>query len=167
MVKNKNIIILGIDPGYALTGYGLITTDGKQFKHLAHGVISTNKKQPFADRLWQIKDELEKIIKKYQPEILAIENIYFYNNAKTALLVGEARGVILLLAKTNNLKIINYTPLQVKQALVGHGRAEKKQMQKMVQIIFSLPKLPEPDDAADALAVAYCGLQAVKSSSFK
>ncbi len=163
MAKNKNLIILGIDPGYALTGYGLILTDGKEFKHLAHGVISTNKQDSFADRLWQIKNELEKIIKKYQPEILAIENIYFYNNAKTALLVGEARGVIMLIAKMNNLKIFNYTPLQVKQAVVGHGRAEKKQMQKMVQLIFSLSKLPEPDDAADALAVAYCGLQAVKT----
>lgn len=167
MAKTKNIIILGIDPGYALTGYGLIETDGKQFKHLTHGVISTNKNQPFADRLWQIREGLESIIKKYQPEILAIENIYFYNNAKTALLVGEARGVIMLVAKMNNLKIYNYTPLQVKQALVGHGRAEKKQMQKMVQIIFSLAKLPQPDDAADALAIAYCGMQAVKPFTTK
>lgn len=162
MAKNKNTTILGIDPGYALTGYGLIITDGKQFKYLTHGVINTNKKLPFADRLWQIKNQLEKIIKKYQPKILAIENIFFYNNAKTALLVGEAKGVILLVAKINNLEIYNYTPLQVKQALVGHGRAEKKQIQKMVQMIFSLPKLPEPDDAADALAVAYCGLQSIK-----
>jgi crossover junction endodeoxyribonuclease RuvC len=162
MAKNKNFTILGIDPGYALTGYGLIKTDGAQFTHITHGVITTNAKEPFVDRLLKIKNELEKIIKKYQPQILAIENIYFYNNAKTALLVGEARGVIMLVAKMENLKIFNYTPLQVKQALVGHGRAEKKQMQKMVQIIFSLPKLPEPDDAADALAVAYCGIQTIK-----
>lgn len=162
MAKIKNIVILGIDPGYALTGYGLIETNGQQFKHLAHGVINTKKNLPFADRLWQIRQDLELLIKKYQPKILAIENIYFYNNAKTALLVGEARGVIILVAKMNNLKIFNCTPLQVKQALVGHGRADKKQIQKMVQLIFSLPELPQPDDAADALAVAYCGLQAVQ-----
>ncbi len=163
MVKNKYHTILGIDPGYALTGYGVIKTDGQKISHLDHGVIVTHAKEAFTDRLIFIKNELEKIIKHYQPDILAIENIYFYNNAKTALLVGEARGVILLVATLAKLKIFNYTPLQVKQALVGHGRAEKKQIQKMVQLIFSLPTLPKPDDAADALAIAYCGLQAIKS----
>jgi len=157
----KNFTIMGIDPGYGLVGYGLVQKQNDQLLYLTHGVIKTKPNSDFTARLLKIHLELKKIINQYQPQILAIESLFFHNNAKTALQVGEARGVIILTASQANLSVYNITPLQVKQALVGHGRAEKKQIQKMVQLVFKLPKLPQPDDAADALAVAYCGAQSL------
>jgi crossover junction endodeoxyribonuclease RuvC len=157
MPQTKTTTILGIDPGYAITGYAIVDIINNQISARTYGVIQTSAKEHFPDRLLFLKKNLEKIIIKYSPQELAIENIFFSNNAKTAIHVGEARGVILITAMEKKIHITNYTPLQIKQAVTGHGRADKKQIQKMIQIIFSLKEIPQPDDAADALAVAYCG----------
>lgn len=160
MPQTKATTILGIDPGYAITGYAIVDIINNKISTRTYGTIQTSAKEPFPDRLLFLKKNLEKIIIKYSPQELAIENIFFSNNAKTAIHVGEARGVILITAMEKKLHITNYTPLQIKQTVTGHGRADKKQIQKMIQIIFSLKEIPQPDDAADALAVAYCGAHA-------
>lgn len=161
MPTSKTTIILGVDPGYAITGYGVLAVSQQAIETLTYGAITTSAKTEFPDRLASIHRELTNIIKTFKPKVLAIENLFFSNNAKTALRVGEARGVILLTAIQHHLRIHNYTPLQVKQAATGYGRAEKRQIQKMMQLILKLKKLPQPDDVADALAIAYCCAQAL------
>lgn len=156
MLKSKKNIILGLDPGLADTGYGLITATNNQLQALTYGSIKTFKKLPLAKRLEQLEKELEKIIHLYRPNFMSIEQLFFCNNAKTALIVGQARGVALLTATKNKLIIKEFSPLQVKQGVTGYGQADKKQVQKMVQIILHLKNLPKPDDAADALALAIC-----------
>jgi len=150
----EKITILGIDPGTATTGFGVITSERQQIKLVDYGCIMTKAGVEHAQRLSQIYTELTAIIKKYQPQAMAVEKLFFYNNAKTALAVGEARGVILLTAKQNKLSIYEYTPLQVKQAVSAYGKAEKKQIQSMVKILLNMRDIPKPDDAADALAIA-------------
>ena len=152
---NKKIIILGIDPGLADTGYGVLIKD-RELKHLAHGTIKTKAGLPLEERLEIIYRELKKIIKKYSPSVLAAENLFFCKNVKTAFLVGQARGVVLLTASQNRLDFYEFTPLQVKQAVVGYGQATKQQVQKMVKLILNLKEIPKPDDAADALAIGIC-----------
>ena len=154
-------IILGLDPGIADTGYGVISCDKGKFLCLAYGSIKTKVQNSLSERLETLDKELEKIIEKYQPELVAVEHLFFNKNVKTALIVGQARGVLLLRIKKSGLKILEFTPGQVKQSVAAYGRASKKQVQKMVKIILGLKTLPEPDDAADALALAIC------SSSFK
>jgi crossover junction endodeoxyribonuclease RuvC len=150
-----NKVILGIDPGIADTGYGLIEKGkGGKIIPLAYGSIKTKAGLPVAERLEILHDELEKIIQKYQPALAAVEELFFYNNAKTAIVVGEARGVILLTCRKNKLPIVELTPLQVKQTISGFGGADKKQVQKMVKLLLGLKEIPKPDDAADALAIA-------------
>lgn len=149
-------IILGIDPGLADTGYGVIKQEKNQAEHIAHGSIKTKKGLGLPERLKQINIELKKIIKKYQPNKVGVEDLFFCKNAKTALLVGQARGVVLLTIKQNNLPIFEFTPLQVKQAVSGYGKADKNQVQQMVKTILNLKEIPKPDDAADALAIALC-----------
>ncbi len=153
MIK-KPTRILGVDPGYALAGWGILAKDGQKLKLIKYGCLTTSAKMSHAERLKKLHEELDKIIKKYKPDILAVEELFFFKNLKTALKVAEARGVILMTAMEHNLEIKEYTPLQVKQALVGYGRAEKKQIQAMVKVILSLKQAPEPDDAADAVAVS-------------
>ncbi len=154
------MIILGIDPGLATTGYGVIKlkinlpAGGEKLKVIDYGCIRTSVRMAYAERLETIYKEFKKIIKKYQPQCVAIEKIYFARNVKTAMQVGEARGIITLVAVQNKVPIIEFTPLQVKQCLTGYGQASKKQVQKMVKIILNLKEIPKPDDAADALAVA-------------
>ncbi len=150
-------IILGVDPGIADTGFGVleIKENGK-LNCLDYGSIKTRAKTELADRLEILSLELEKIIKKYNPKIISIEELFFCNNAKTALMVGQARGVVLLTAKKNNLIIKEFTPLQIKQAVSTYGQASKLQVQKMVKIILGLQEIPKPDDAADGLAAAIC-----------
>ena len=154
------MIILGIDPGTATTGYGIVRIKkekGKRKKELiclAYGCIKTSPDLNDGQRLKQINQELNKIIKKYKPNSLIVENVYFFKNLKTALPVSQAKGVILLTAAKKNIPIYEITPLQVKMAISGYGRADKKQVQKMIKIILNLEKIPKPDDAADALAVA-------------
>ncbi|MFH1564318.1 MAG: crossover junction endodeoxyribonuclease RuvC [bacterium] len=166
-MPSNNKIILGIDPGLATTGYGIIIKRGDNFLVVNYGTIDTAPVSPqsprgdcggagFADRLEKIHNELDKIIKKYKPDVIAVEELFFAKNAKTALLVGQARGVIILTAIQSKVKIYEYTPLQIKQALTGYGRADKNQIQQMVRILLKLKSIPKPDDAADALAVAIC-----------
>jgi len=151
----KNNVILGIDPGFAITGYGVIEKDGKNnFKMIDYGSVITDKTEIFSERILIIHNELKKIIRKYEPSKIAVEELFFCKNVKTALLVGQARGVILLTAMQAKIPLIELTPLQVKQGVTGYGRADKKQIQKMVQIILNLKEIPHPDDAADALAIA-------------
>lgn len=149
-------IILGVDPGLASTGYGVIEVLNGRTKMLDYGCVSTQASTPFDSRLKQIHEQLNKIILQYKPHVLAVEELFFAKNAKTAMLVGHARGVVVLTGIQNGLPIREFTPLQVKQAVTGYGRADKKQMQQMVKILLNLKELPWPDDAADALAVAVC-----------
>jgi crossover junction endodeoxyribonuclease RuvC len=154
-----NKIILGIDPGIADTGFGLVEKiAGGKIKCLAYGSIKTKAKTDLASRLVILDSELEKIIKKYHPKTAVIEQLFFCNNAKTALMVGQARGVAMLVCQKAGLKISEPTPLQVKQGITGYGQADKKQVQKMVKLLLNLKEIPKPDDAADALAMAICGL---------
>jgi crossover junction endodeoxyribonuclease RuvC len=162
MTKSKSQIILGIDPGFATTGYGLIVKDSGKIKLIDFGCIITPAKDDFIVRLKKIHEDLTKIIKKFRPEIMAVEELFFCKNVKTALDVGQARGVIILAAIENQLPLYEFTPLQVKQAITGYGRADKKQIQKMVKIILNLKEIPQPDDAADALAIAICGANSQK-----
>lgn len=147
-------IILGIDPGYADTGYGVIQVENGNTKTITYGNIKTHKTNSFPDRLFEIHSQISKLIKKHHPNLLSVEELFFYKNAKTALNVGHARGVVILTAKQHNIPIVEFTPLQIKQTITGYGRADKKQMQKMIQTTLGLKKIPKPDDAADALAVA-------------
>jgi crossover junction endodeoxyribonuclease RuvC len=151
------MVILGIDPGYAITGWAILEKTGAKLASVDFGVIETKIGLPHAERLLILNQELKKIIKKFQPELLSVEELFFFKNLKTAIKVAEARGVILSVAAENGLEILEITPLQIKQALVGYGRAEKKQVQQMVKVILGLKEIPEPDDAADALAAAITG----------
>lgn len=153
------MIILGVDPGTATTGYGVIKKEGQKHTVIDYGCILTPAKTPLHDRLDTIFDELSKIIEKHQPEHVAVEELFFATNAKTAIAVGQARGVILLAAKKKGKEVHEYTPLEVKIALTGFGKAEKKQIQQMVKILLKLSEIPKPDDAADALAIAICHAQ--------
>lgn len=146
--------ILGVDPGLATVGWGVIDDiNGKQ-KPVAFGVITTLKDLPLPERLLVIEEDLKSLIAKFKPDEIALEELFFNNNQKTAINVAQARGVILLTCKKECGKMFEYTPLQIKQALTGYGRAEKKQIQEMTRTFLNLPKIPKPDDAADALAVA-------------
>ncbi|MBI5077622.1 crossover junction endodeoxyribonuclease RuvC [Candidatus Falkowbacteria bacterium] len=162
----KKKIILGIDPGYGRTGYGVIDAQGQKLTCLDYGVIETSAREKFKDRLNHLHQDLKKIIKKYNPEIVAIEDLFFFKNAKTAMKVGQARGVIILTAVQAKKEVVEFTPLQVKQAIAGYGRAEKAQMQKMVKVLLGLKELPKPDDAADALAIAICAASTLRLREF-
>lgn len=162
------MIILGIDPGVAIVGYGIIELDGNKYRAIDYGCIRTDSDILFPDRLKIIYDELSLLIDKYKPRDMAIEEIFFNKNAKTALKVGQARGVEILSAVNKGLEIYEYTPLQIKQAIVGYGRAEKQQVQEMVRLLLNLKEIPKPDDVADALAVAICHCSCLKfKDSFK
>ena len=150
------MIIMGVDPGTAITGYGLVDFKGNRFSPVEYNCIRTPAKMNLADRLLILYRELEKVIEKYRPDRFAVEKLFFNTNARTALAVGQARGVVLLLGAMAGLQVYEYTPLEVKQAVVGYGRAEKGQVQYMVKAILCLPEVPKPDDVADALAVAIC-----------
>ncbi|MDR0886071.1 MAG: crossover junction endodeoxyribonuclease RuvC [Clostridiales Family XIII bacterium] len=146
--------ILGIDPGYAIVGFGVIDKVGNGYKVVDFGVITTPQEMDMPERLKTIYTELCEIINRYHPEVCGIEDLYFTNNAKTAIKVGQARGVCVLACAMKDIDTYSYTPLQVKQALVGYGRAEKAQVQAMVTSMLRLKEIPKPDDAADALAIA-------------
>lgn len=158
------MIILGIDPGTAIVGYGIILKEKSKLSLVDYGCVTTDKILSQADRLGIIKKEIGKIMKKYDPQVMAIEELFFFKNLKTAIKVAEARGVLLVTGKEAGLHICEFTPLEVKIATVGYGRAEKVQVQKMVKAILNLKEIPKPDDAADALAIAIC---AANSLNFK
>ena len=148
--------ILGIDPGIALVGWGVIDAAGGAASVVDFGCIKTTADTATEDRLAAVFSQLNEIIKKYRPEAMAVEELFWNTNQKTGIIVAEARGVILLAAKLNGVEIFEYTPLQVKQAVVGYGRAEKRQVISMVTALLKLREAPKPDDTADALAIAVC-----------
>ena len=157
------MIILGIDPGTANTGYGII--DGKKdLQYIGHGVIQTSPKDCPGERLRQINNQLSQIIKKYNPDILAIETIYFFVNAKTAMPVSQAKGSILLTAAKKKIPVKEFSPLTIKLITTGNGRAKKKEVQMAVQKILQLKKIPKPNHAADALAVAITCIAKIKEA---
>jgi len=147
---------MGIDPGTAATGYGLIKKLPDKLKIIDYGCIKTEAKFSTAERLKKIDQQLTKLIKKHKPKRIAVEDIFFFKNLKTAVKVSQARGVILSRAAQPKISVIEYTPLQIKQAVTGYGRADKKQVQQMVKVLLNLTEIPQPDDAADALAAAIC-----------
>jgi crossover junction endodeoxyribonuclease RuvC len=153
------MIILGIDPGIADTGYGIIETGkGVNYQCLTYGSIVTPAKMPLPERLMLLHQQLTEIIVKYKPQLVCVEDLFFAKNAKTAMIVGQARGVILLTCQLNKLQIASLTPMQIKQAVSTYGGADKKQIQRMVMLILNLKEIPKPDDAADALAAAIAGV---------
>ncbi len=149
-------MILGIDPGLAIAGYSLVEKKGNKFFVVDYGVVRTSAGEDNVKRLKKLYDELIGLIDEYQPDQMAVEELFFNKNVKTAILVGQARGVILLAGAQSGLKVAEYTPLQIKQAVVGYGRAGKNQVQEMVKALLNLEQIPRPDDAADALAVSIC-----------
>ncbi len=155
-MRLSTMIILGIDPGIAILGYGIVEYKGNHFKVIDYGGIFTNSKETLPTRLAIIYEELTNIMDKYKPDVAAIEELFFNKNTKTALLVGHARGVAVLAAVHKRIDVYEYTPLQVKQGVVGYGRASKQQVQLMIKILLNLNSIPKPDDVADALAVAVC-----------
>ena len=148
--------ILGLDPGIATVGFGIVDTEKNRQKLVNCGVITTPAHTPLTSRLDQIYTDLEELIEIYQPDAMAVEELFFNTNITTGISVAQGRGVVLLCAFRAGVSIYEYTPLQVKQAVVGYGRAEKKQVQEMVKRILSLSEVPKPDDAADAVALALC-----------
>ncbi len=159
--------ILGIDPGIGRCGWAVISSQKSEVSSHDYGCIETSSKKTVEERLTEIYDEILAIIKKHQPEVLAIEELFFNTNAKTAFIVGQARGVILLAASQNKLNISIYTPLQVKMAITGYGRAEKNQIGQMVKILLKLKTIPKSDDTADALAVALTHAFSAKMHAFQ
>lgn len=162
------LIIMGIDPGIAILGYGILDLEGNKYKIIDYGALTTESDVPMPDRLTCLYNGLSLLLNKYKPDAYAIEELFFNKNIKTALTVGHARGIAILAASILGIPIFEYTPLQVKQAIVGYGRADKKQIQQMVKMLLRLNETPKPDDVADALAVAIChGNSSRFSSLFK
>ena len=150
------MIVLGIDPGYAIVGYGVVEYNNNHFRAIEYGAVTTEAHTPFNERIEKIYDGVIALVAKYWPAALAVEKLFFNTNQKTAIDVDQARGAIVLAAQKAGVKIFEYAPLQVKQSVVGYGRAEKKQVQEMTRLMLNLDKIPKPDDAADALAMAIC-----------
>jgi crossover junction endodeoxyribonuclease RuvC len=154
--------ILGIDPGSGATGYGLIETDGSRHRSILFGAIQTTARQPFHKRLLRIYHDLSQILASEKADVMAIEEVFHATNVQSALRLGHARGIALLVAAQQGLDVCEYSPLEIKSAVVGYGRAEKGQIQAMVQLLLKLPEVPTPDHAADALAVAICHAHRVR-----
>ncbi|HIQ01960.1 MAG TPA: crossover junction endodeoxyribonuclease RuvC [Anaerolineales bacterium] len=154
--------VLGVDPGTATTGYGVVEEAEEGLQALAYGVVTTPAGQPLPERLQTIYREIVRLVREWEPDEAAVEELYFSANVRTAMSVGQARGVVLLALADAGLAVAEYSPLAVKQALTGYGRADKRQMQGMVRMLLGLPEVPRPDDAADALAVAVCHLHSAR-----
>ncbi|MDE6797598.1 MAG: crossover junction endodeoxyribonuclease RuvC [Ruminococcus sp.] len=148
--------ILGIDPGYAIVGFGILDYDGINFRPVQYGAITTDAGTDFTERLRAISEDMDYIFEKFKPDCMAVEKLYFTTNQKTAIDVAQARGVIILSASKRFVPVAEYTPLQVKVSVTGYGKAEKRQMMEMTRKILGLKRIPKPDDTADALAVAIC-----------
>ena len=156
--------VIGIDPGTAIVGYGIIDYNKNKYSIVDYGVILTSKDLSNEERLEIVYNELDKILKKYKPEFMAIEDLFYFKNNKTVISVAQARGVILLAGKQNNILMSSYTPLQVKIGITGYGKAEKKEVQLMVQKFLGLSEIPKPDDAADALAISITHINSLSSN---
>jgi len=150
------VLVVGIDPGVATTGYGVVKDTREGVCLVDYGVVTTPPKMPIAERLLVLHQELEKIIQLHRPESAAVEKLFFQRNVTSAIAVGQARGVALLTLAENRIDVSEYTPLEVKQAVAGYGAADKKQVQQMVKALLGMDVIPKPDDAADALAIAIC-----------
>lgn len=148
--------VLGLDPGYATVGYGSVEYLNLKFKPVCYGAVTTKSDTPFNRRLLAIDSALSEILQQYKPDAVAVEKLFFTSNQKTAIDVAQARGVILVCATKSGIPVFEYTPLQVKQSVVGYGRADKRQVMEMTRLLLSLKEVPKPDDAADALAIAIC-----------
>ncbi|MGS0764980.1 crossover junction endodeoxyribonuclease RuvC [Syntrophomonas curvata] len=157
---------LGIDPGTATTGYGIVDYLAGREKLVHYGTIRTAAEMDMPIRLCRIKGELDRLLQEYQPDVVAVEELFYHRNSKTVITVAQSRGVVLMTAAAAGLPIAEYTPLQVKQSVVGYGNADKRQVQIMVQRILAMNEMPRPDDAADALAVAICCLHSYRLSRF-
>ncbi len=158
------MVILGIDPGYAIVGWGALHYRGGRFSPLCFGAITTKADVPFNRRLEQIYEDMRQILQKTQPDAMAIEKLYFTTNKTTAIQVAQARGVILLAAQQQRVEVFEYTPLQVKSAVTGYGKAQKPQVMEMTRRLLGLKDTPKPDDTADALAIAICHAQSGTSA---
>ncbi|WMJ75804.1 MULTISPECIES: crossover junction endodeoxyribonuclease RuvC [unclassified Sedimentibacter] len=156
------MIIFGIDPGLAISGYGILNYVGNKFEVLDYGAVTTDSCEEFPKRLKKIYDRYTELFMLYKPEAVAIEELFYNKNVKTAIAIAEARGVHLLAAENFGIPLYEYTPLQIKQGIVGYGRAEKRQIQEMVKIILHLECIPKPDDVADGLAAAICHAHSLK-----
>ena len=156
------MLVLGIDPGTAITGYGLVRDDDEELALITCGAITTSADQPLPQRLAAIYERLSALIAEHRPQAVVVEQLFFSRNVRTALAVGQARGVALLAAAHAKVPVYEYTPLQVKQAVAGYGRADKAQVQEMVRLLLKLDVVPQPDDAADAVAVAVCHLHSAR-----
>lgn len=156
--------ILGIDPGFAITGYSVIDYEGNKFKLITAGAIETKAGVSFPLRLTKIYDDMQMLVNEYKPDAISVEELFFNNNIKTGINVAQARGIVLLVGCKAGIPTYEYTPLQVKQAVVGYGRAEKKQVQKMVQSILKVEKVPKLDDITDSMAIAICHAHSAKFS---
>lgn len=159
------MIIMGIDPGYAITGYGLVEYKGSRFRVIDYGIISTPSGMNFPERLLKISDDLERLLELYKPDVTAVEELFFSRNTTTAIGTAQARGVAVLSGAKAGLDVYEYTPMQIKLAVTGYGRAQKLQVQQMVKVLLNLDSIPRPDDAADALAVAICHAHSGNRSS--
>ena len=159
------MLTLGIDPGVATTGFGLVRQLGDKLIHVDCGCITTTPKDSSHQRLAKIYAEMKKLILIHKPQWIAVERLYFGENSKTAMAVGQARGIVLLAAAEGKIHLSEYTPLEVKVAITGYGKADKKQIQQMVKTLLRLPDIPKPDDAADALAIAITHLNSYKIKS--
>ena len=148
--------VIGIDPGYAIVGYGILEYSGSDFRLLEYGAVTTPPDMPFPQRLSTIYSDLNFILEEFSPQSMSIEKLFFTSNQKTVIDVAQARGIILLSASLKNIPVYEYTPLQVKQAVVGYGKAKKNQVMDMTRRILHMKNIPKPDDAADALAIAIC-----------
>ena len=150
------MIVLGIDPGTAITGYGVVERVGSRVRAVDYGCITTPPGMPLPQRLLEIRGAIADLIETRGPSLVAVERLFFNRNVQTAFAVGQARGAILLTAAEHGIPVFEFTPSEVKTAVTGYGRAPKEQVQRMVQVVLGLPELPKPDDAADALAIAIC-----------
>ena len=157
------MVVFGIDPGYAIVGWGAISFQANIYKPLGFGAVETQAHTDFNERLELIYDELYEILKRCRPDAVSIEKLYFQTNKTTAIKVAQARGVILLAAQKLRIPVFEYTPLQVKTAVTGYGKAKKPQVMEMTRRLLNLPEVPKPDDTADALAIAICHAQAAGS----
>jgi len=156
------MLILGVDPGLATTGYGLVRKTGEQLQGVDYGYIGTPANLPLPERLLIIFHDLKALIQKYLPDALAVEQLFFCKNIRTALQVGQARGAILTAAAQMGRPVYEYTPLEIKQTITGYGKADKKQVQQMVRLVLNLKEIPKPDDVADALAIAVSHIQTAR-----
>ena len=161
------MVVLGIDPGYAIVGYGIVKYQNNRFTPIEFGAVITTAGTEFSTRLEKIYEDVYTLIQKYKPDAISIEKLFFNTNSTTAIDVAQARGVILLAAQKNNIPYFEYTPLQVKQAVTGYGRAQKPQVMEITRRLLGLEKCPKPDDTADALAMAICHCHSASSLIFK